>query len=80
MIARLPSTDAPSTDGQRYLEQSFQVTQQLLEGQGYTQITINDNPNQKDHAYGYSAFDVRLFLFSVACCNGAGIDAERRVL
>ncbi|EIM84175.1 uncharacterized protein STEHIDRAFT_62168 [Stereum hirsutum FP-91666 SS1] len=57
MIARLPSTDHPSTDGQRYLEQSFNVTQQLLEGQGYTQITVNDNPNQKDHAYGYSAFD-----------------------
>ena len=55
--ARLPSTDAPSTDGKRYLEQSFNVVQQLLKNQGYSQITINDNPNYKDHAYGYSAFD-----------------------
>ena len=58
--ARLPSTDHPSTDGQRYLEQSFNVVQQLLAPQGYSQITINDNPNYKDHAYGYSAFDVSL--------------------
>ena len=61
VTARLPSTDHPSTDGLRYLEQSFNVTQQLLEGQGYSQITINDNPNQKDHAYGYAAFDVNIF-------------------
>ncbi|THH28872.1 hypothetical protein EUX98_g5306 [Antrodiella citrinella] len=57
MTARLPSTDQPSTDGQRYLEQSFNVVSQLLQGQGYSQITINDNPNYKDHVYGYSAFD-----------------------
>ena len=56
--ARLPSTDAPSKDGQRYLEQSFNVVQQLLEPQGYSQITINSNPDYKDHVYGYSAYDV----------------------
>lgn len=58
LTARLPSTDHPSTDGNRYLEQSFNVVQQLLTPQGYSQITINSNPNYKDHAYGYSAFDV----------------------
>ena len=26
-------------------------------GQGYSQITINDNPDYKDHVYGYSAYD-----------------------
>ncbi len=45
-------------DGQRYLEQSAVVAAQLLSGQGYTQTTLNDNPNWKDHAMGYSAFDV----------------------
>jgi len=55
--ARLPSTDAPSTDGKRYLEQSFNVTAKLLGYQGYRQVTINDNPNSKDHVFGYSAFD-----------------------
>ncbi|KDQ52894.1 carbohydrate-binding module 1 protein [Jaapia argillacea MUCL 33604] len=57
VTARLPSTDHPSTDGNRYLEQSFNVTSQLLNVQGYRQITINDSPNSKDHVYGYSAFD-----------------------
>nr|Q01738.1 RecName: Full=Cellobiose dehydrogenase; Short=CDH; AltName: Full=Cellobiose-quinone oxidoreductase; Flags: Precursor [Phanerodontia chrysosporium]AAB61455.1 cellobiose dehydrogenase [Phanerodontia chrysosporium]AAB92262.1 cellobiose dehydrogenase [Phanerodontia chrysosporium]AAC49277.1 cellobiose dehydrogenase [Phanerodontia chrysosporium] len=57
LSSRLPSTDHPSTDGQRYLEQSFNVVSQLLKGQGYNQATINDNPNYKDHVFGYSAFD-----------------------
>lgn len=61
LTARLPSTDHPSTNGQRYLEQSAVVAAQLLTGQGYSQITINDNPNWKDHAMGYSSFDVRFF-------------------
>lgn len=63
MTSRLPSTDHPSTDGLRYLEQSANVTMQLLAGQGYSQITINSNPNSKDHVMGYSAFDVST-LFS----------------
>nr|AAC32197.1 cellobiose dehydrogenase [Trametes cinnabarina] len=54
---RLPSTDHPSADGNRYLEQSATVVSQLLQGQGYQQITINDNPDYKDHVFGYSAFD-----------------------
>ncbi|ETW75429.1 cellobiose dehydrogenase 1 [Heterobasidion irregulare TC 32-1] len=57
MSSRLPSTDAPSTDGKRYLEQSFDVAQQLLNGQGYRQITINSDTNSKDHVYGYSSYD-----------------------
>ncbi|THG94036.1 hypothetical protein EW026_g7350 [Hermanssonia centrifuga] len=57
LTARLPSTDQPSTDGQRYLEQSEAVVAQLLGGQGYSQTTINGNPNWKDHVYGFSAFD-----------------------
>ena len=57
LLQRLPSTDHPSTDGKRYLEQSATVVAQLLNGQGYNNITINDNPNYKDHVYGYSAFD-----------------------
>ncbi|KAF9447344.1 hypothetical protein P691DRAFT_821966 [Macrolepiota fuliginosa MF-IS2] len=55
--SRLPSTDHPSTDGKRYLEQVSTVVSQLLNAQGYTQITINDNPDFKDHSYGYSAYD-----------------------
>ncbi|KAL0571438.1 substrate-specific activator of APC-dependent proteolysis [Marasmius crinis-equi] len=57
MKARLPSTDHPSTDGKRYLEQVYDVVSKLLTGQNYQNITINDNPNAKDHVYGYSAYD-----------------------
>ncbi|KAJ6559844.1 hypothetical protein B0H19DRAFT_1210266 [Mycena capillaripes] len=55
--ARLPSTDHPSTDGLRYLEQSSTVMGQLLNSQGYTQTTINANPNAKEHVYGFSSYD-----------------------
>ncbi|KAH0578929.1 substrate-specific activator of APC-dependent proteolysis, variant 2 [Termitomyces sp. 'cryptogamus'] len=57
MLARLPSTDAPSTDGKRYLEQSASVAAQLLNYQGYRQLNINDSPDDKEHVYGYSSFD-----------------------
>jgi cellobiose dehydrogenase (acceptor) len=56
VTARLPSTDHPSTDGKRYLEETYTIASQILKYGGYSNITINDNPNQKDHAYGYSAF------------------------
>ncbi|KAJ6567724.1 cellobiose dehydrogenase [Mycena vulgaris] len=55
--ARLPPTDAPSTDGKRYLEQTSTVVTQLLTNQGYRNVTINDSPDSKDHVYGYSAYD-----------------------
>ncbi|KAI0746657.1 cellobiose dehydrogenase [Daedaleopsis nitida] len=54
--SRIPSTDHPSPDGKRYLTESADVVTQLLKAQGYSQATINDNPNFKDHVYGYSAF------------------------
>lgn len=59
LTARLPGTDHPSTDGKRYLEQTFDVASQLLRVQGYTNITINSNPDFKDHVFGYSEFAVR---------------------
>jgi len=57
LSARLPSTDHPSTDGKRYLEQSATVAALLLNPQGYRNLTINSSPNSKDHVYGNSAFD-----------------------
>ncbi|KAH8806689.1 hypothetical protein DL96DRAFT_1698942 [Flagelloscypha sp. PMI_526] len=56
-VARLPSTDAPSTDGKRYLEQVYNVTKDLLRSQGYNERTINADPNAKDHTIGYSAYN-----------------------
>ncbi|TDL21117.1 cellobiose dehydrogenase [Rickenella mellea] len=55
--ARLPSTDHPSPDGKLYLEQTFPVMQKLLGNLGYSNITLNDNVNFRDHVYGYSAYN-----------------------
>lgn len=54
---RLPSTDAPSTDGKRYLTQTFDVISKLLRGQGYRQLTINEWPDSKDHVYGHPSYN-----------------------
>ena len=59
--SRLPSTDNPSTDGKRYLEEVFPIMSSMLKPIGFTNITLNDNPNQKDHAFGYSSYNVSLF-------------------
>ncbi len=65
--AKLPSTDHPSTDGKRYLEQTYDVASALLKAEGYQGITIDDNPNFKDHVYGYSAFNVSTYRDLARC-------------
>ena len=37
------------------------LSAQLLKGQGYTNITVNNNPNLKDHIYGYKSWNVSSF-------------------
>jgi cellobiose dehydrogenase (acceptor) len=58
----LPATDTPSTDGKRYLTQVYDVVKSLLDKQNYSALTINDNPNSKDHVYGNPAYYVRVFF------------------
>lgn len=80
LIDRIPSTDHPSTDGLRYLEQTENVTAMLLGYQGYRQVTINDDPDSKDHIYGYSAYSVistEFILISplTASCSSSAANA-----
>lgn len=49
--ARLPSTNTPSADGVRYLDQSYTVVSQMLAAQGYAATEINTNRNQKNVRY-----------------------------
>ena len=65
---RLPSTDNPSTDGKMYLNEVFPVMESILRPIGFTNITLNDNPAQKDHVFGQSAYNVRS-LFSPSSCR-----------
>ncbi|TFK24100.1 cellobiose dehydrogenase [Coprinopsis marcescibilis] len=57
MKRKLPSTDRPSSDGKRYLTETYDVVEKLLKPQGYHPININNNANSKDHVYGYSAYN-----------------------
>lgn len=57
--AKLPYTETPSTDGQLYLTQVYDVVKQLLTPQGYSALDINSNPNYKDHVYGRPAFNFK---------------------
>ena len=59
VLQRLPSTDTPSPDGKRYLDQVYTLVGKLLSNQGYGETTINGNANWKDHVYGHPAYDVR---------------------
>ena len=66
LMQRLPSSDNTSPDGIRYLEQTVPVMQSILDPIGFQQITLNDNPSFKDHAYGYSAYNVSKALQSLS--------------
>jgi cellobiose dehydrogenase (acceptor) len=55
---RIPSTDHPSTDGKRYLMETYGVVEKLLRPLGFRDITINDYPNFKERVFGYSAYSV----------------------
>lgn len=65
--ARLPSTDTPSTDGKRYLDQVYDVVKSLLDKQNYSGITINSNANAKDHVYGHPAYYVGAVSLYQSC-------------
>ncbi|KAG8929895.1 hypothetical protein FRC02_004902 [Tulasnella sp. 418] len=55
--AKLPSTDVPSPDGKRYLDQVYDVVKTLLNSKGYNPATINDNADWKDSVYGHPAYN-----------------------
>ncbi|CCO33407.1 Cellobiose dehydrogenase Short=CDH [Rhizoctonia solani AG-1 IB] len=53
---RLPSNDIASADGKRYLTEVYDVFKGVLDAQGYKSATLNDQRNDKDRIYGYTAF------------------------
>jgi cellobiose dehydrogenase (acceptor) len=65
MIARIPGTDHPSTDGKRYSMEVYDIVAKMLSVQGYSSLDINSNPNWKDHVYGYPAYSVRFLSHSL---------------
>ncbi|KLO12878.1 FAD/NAD(P)-binding domain-containing protein [Schizopora paradoxa] len=57
LTQRLPSSDTTSPDGLRYLEQVYNITSAVLHPNGFSNISINSNPNMKDLVFGFSDFN-----------------------
>ncbi|KAI1369675.1 fungal cellulose binding domain-containing protein [Xylaria arbuscula] len=56
VFSRIPGTDAPSKDGKRYLQQGFDVISSGLADAGWTSVTANNVPDQKNHTYTHTPF------------------------
>ncbi|KAI1496665.1 cellobiose dehydrogenase [Biscogniauxia marginata] len=56
VFSRIPGTDTPSQDGQRYLQQGFEVLSSGLAASGWTEITANESPDEKNHTFSHTPF------------------------
>ncbi|KAG0643000.1 hypothetical protein HOY80DRAFT_1134116 [Tuber brumale] len=56
VFTRIPSTDIPSTDGIRYLQEPYDVVTKVLSAAGYTSVTANDSPNKKNHTFAHTPY------------------------
>jgi cellobiose dehydrogenase (acceptor) len=56
VFSRIPGTDTPSMDGKRYYQQGFDVLSSGLGGSGWSKITANSSPNQKNRTYSAAPF------------------------
>jgi cellobiose dehydrogenase (acceptor) len=56
VFSRIPGTDHPSTDGQLYLQQGFNIISSGLAASGWKSITVNDQPELKNHTYGHTEY------------------------
>lgn len=56
VFSRIPGTDHPSMDGQLYLQQGFDVISSGLKTAGWTSVTANNVPNQKNRTYAHTPY------------------------
>lgn len=56
VFSRIPGTDHPSMDGERYLQTGFDVVSQGLTGAGWTSVTANEVPAQKNRTYAHTPY------------------------
>lgn len=56
VFSRIPGTDHPSMDGQLYLQQGFDVISSGLATAGWTSVTANNVPNQKNHTFAHTPY------------------------
>lgn len=58
VFARIPSTDTPSTDGKRYLQEGHNVLAAGLKKSGWQQVTANQSPNKKNKVFAHTPYMV----------------------
>ncbi|KAL7268091.1 hypothetical protein RUND412_009299 [Rhizina undulata] len=56
VFTRIPSTDTPSMDGIRYLQESYTVLSTALSENGWSNVTINNTPNSKNRTFSHTPF------------------------
>jgi len=56
VFSRIPSTDTPSQDGKRYIQESYNLMSNILGGSGWTSVTANNSPNSKHRTYAHTPF------------------------
>ncbi|KFY02053.1 hypothetical protein O988_02378 [Pseudogymnoascus sp. VKM F-3808] len=56
VFSRIPGTDHPSMDGERYLQTGFDVVSQGLASAGWTSVTANNVPSEKNRTYAHTPY------------------------
>jgi cellobiose dehydrogenase (acceptor) len=56
VFTRIPGTDHPSLDGQLYLQTGFDVVSEGLAKAGWTSVTANNVPSQKNWTYAHTPY------------------------
>lgn len=56
VFQRIPSTDTPSTDGRRYLQEGHNVLSQGLTASGWRSVTANQVPEQKNRTFAHTPY------------------------
>ncbi|KAH8155796.1 uncharacterized protein LAJ45_00808 [Morchella importuna] len=56
VFTRIPGTDNPSSNGVRYLQAPYTVLSSVLKTAGWSEVTANSVPNQKNRTFSHSPF------------------------
>jgi cellobiose dehydrogenase (acceptor) len=56
VFSRIPGTDSPSMDGERYLQSGYGVVAEGLANAGWKSVTANNVPSQKNWTYAHTPY------------------------
>lgn len=56
VFTRIPSTDNPSQNGVRFLQEAYNVLSAVLKPAGWTEVVANSVPNQKNRTFSRTPF------------------------